>query len=811
MSDLHPAPRPDYSPPPPAQFADLGGGFYPPPPEGDNAELDLRRIVDVLRRYWLLLLGLILLGGAAAWLITDQMTPRYEATAVLRIDEKQSGMAGLDILRDLQGGGSEVNTEMEVLRSRVLAGVVADSLQLRLSLRAPRQVARSTVLAWAQVEPAADTGTISVTQEAGRFYANWNGTTASGKAGDTLRLGPVALALTPAAELWPEIRLQVSSINAAIEATQKTFRVSRPSREANILQVRFTHTDPLLAERAPNLLIRTFLSQRAGTRRTGATSTVSFLRAQLDTLSAELRQSEDSLRSFREANEVVSLQQQAMVSVGKVAEMQAERDGIHAELSALESVIQSSGQDSAGSARRYLAFPTLLRNNTVSTLLTSLSTLEAERGRLLASRTMRDPDVVVLTEQIDALDRQVRGLVNTYADGLRLQRDALDQTLKASGADLTKVPAKEITLARLTRNTSVLSELSVLLQTKLKEAEIAQAVDDPSARMIDPAIRPEHAVFPRRALNLALGVMLGLLSGLGYIWLRETMDTRIHTREDLQKLAPLPMLGVIPHFTNQRWSVSGRRRAALTSGSAATDPSTALVALAQPNGAVLEAYRSLRTNLSFALADGAPKLVAVTSPTPGDGKSTTISNLAASLAQQKQRVLVVDGDMRRGVQHRILGGNRIPGLSELLTGRTTAEEAIQKLSFEGVGRIDLISTGTIPPNPAELLSSPRLVDLLELLENTYDSILIDTPPIANVTDVTIIAPHVDGVVLVARGNKTEKGAVRFAMEQLLTVRAKVMGTILNDFDTGRMSAYGTYGYYGGAGYASTTEEDQGVA
>ena len=786
---------------------------YPMPPQQEG--IDLRRIWGIFRRYWMLIVLVTGLAGAGGWFLTDYLTPIYEARATLRINDRESGVAGLDMLNELRGQGSEVNTELQVLQSRQLAQSITEQLALRVTVREPRRMPRSTLFSHVAVDPAVDSSSITITITDDRVTATDGRRQVTGHVGDTLQLHGIRFALTGAAIRQPVIRLSVRPLTAATTATIDALHVDRPSRDANILAIRFQHSDPHVAEQVPNLLLETFLLRRAGTRRTGATSTVAFLGAQLDTLSEELRLAEDSLRIFREKNEVVALQDQASVSVGKLAELQAERDAASSELAAVDTlmnrVVGAAGTP-AGSFRRLLAFPTLLRNNTASTLLTTLTTLETERGRLLATRTMKDPDVMALTEQITGLETQVRTLVSTYADGLRQQVAAFDRTLVQSGRALNSIPAKEVSLARLMRNTSVLSELSTLLQTKLKEAQIAQAVDDPSALIVDHAAFPEHPVSPRRLVNVGIALILGLMLGLGAVFVRELFDTRIHSREDLQRMAPVPVLGVIPHFRPDRAAIGGRRRAAAPSPEGGAIAATSLVALANPGGVVLEAYRALRTNLAFALAEQPPKVVVVTSPTPGDGKSTTTANLAASLAQQKLRVLVIDADMRRGALHRTLGGVRGPGLSELLTGRADVAGVLQSLSFGAIGRIDLISTGTVPPNPAELLASPRLIDLLEALEPQYDTILIDSPPVTNVSDAMILAPHADGLLLVARGNKTERGAVRFAMEQLGTVRAKVMGTILNDFDIGRAEAYGGYyRYYGGAGYSSVSESQDNDA
>jgi capsular exopolysaccharide synthesis family protein len=169
-----------------------------------------------------------------------------------------------------------------------------------------------------------------------------------------------------------------------------------------------------------------------------------------------------------------------------------------------------------------------------------------------------------------------------------------------------------------------------------------------------------------------------------------------------------------------------------------------------------------------------------------------------AMAEQRSRVLVVDADMRRGALHKAFKCNRAPGLSEALIGRAEPTAVIQSISFEGMGNVDFISTGTIPPNPAELLGGERFLAFLKAIEPVYDVILFDSPPVNSVSDSLLIAGHMDGVLLVARGGKTDRSGLRFAQEQLLRVRARILGAILNDYDIRLASYYGGYydGYYG---------------
>jgi capsular exopolysaccharide synthesis family protein len=210
---------------------------------------------------------------------------------------------------------------------------------------------------------------------------------------------------------------------------------------------------------------------------------------------------------------------------------------------------------------------------------------------------------------------------------------------------------------------------------------------------------------------------------------------------------------------------------------------------------VSEAYRTLRTNLAFARPNDPAKSIVFTSPRPGDGKTTSVANLAATLAQQDLRVLVIDADLRRGVLHRLLGARRKPGLSDLLVGTVKLGDAIQNVDAGENARVSVIGTGFLPPNPAELLGSGRMKDLLQQLEPLYDAILIDCAPVNLFTDAAVAGTQADGVLLVARAGTTSGGELAYSMDQLRNVRLPVLGVVLNDFDFKRDVRYSGAYYY----------------
>ncbi|MGH7506627.1 MAG: polysaccharide biosynthesis tyrosine autokinase, partial [Longimicrobiales bacterium] len=447
-----------------------------------------------------------------------------------------------------------------------------------------------------------------------------------------------------------------------------------------------------------------------------------------------------------------------------------------------------------------MGFPTLIRNGSVSELLSNLAEVENNRAELLMQRTMEDPDVQVLTGRIREIEAQLASMARTYGQSLDEQISGFDEQLSSFSAELAEVPAREIEFARYLREAKLLEEIATLLQTRLKESEIAAAIDDSSVRVVDPAITPDEPIWPKEMLSLLLAVVVGLSLGIGSAFAREHMDTTVRSREELQRVAAgVPVLGTIPRIQQVATGngQDGRRRRAQPA------LQSRLVTGRDPRNPASEAYRSLRTNITFCRLERPPRTLVFTSPTPGDGKSTSATNLAITLAQQDMRVLLVDADMRRGVLHEVFRTPREPGLSNVLLGSVTIEKASQRVDAGSGVALDVLPMGTVPPNPAELLSSTRMGELVRRMEERYDAVIFDAPPLTAVTDAALLGRQADGVIVVARAGVTERGAVTYAMDQLHAVQAPVLGVVLNDIDVRKDRYYGGYGAASYRYYAAT--------
>lgn len=812
----------------PGSFQQARASGYPPPgPHGDEEEIHLRDLwFLVVRNRWLILSSLTV-SLALAVIYASRATPIYQAEASIRIDEKQSNIPVLDVLKEVSAG-SELATEMEVLRSRSLALDVVDSLGLQVVVAEPRGVPRSRLISVRRVSDAPSRGEY-VLERVGQTF-KFAGRETRFAPGSHALIGGIEVTLSEGAFEYPRIHLVVPARMETVAQFGRALSVSRPARDANMVAVRYQGTDPELVAQVPNALAQTFINRRGTVKKTEATSTVLFLRNQLDTLQRQLAQAEDSLRTFRESEQVVSLADEASSQVQNLARLQAERSSSESERAALASLLEEVRRQAATASaadpspyRRLLAFPTLLRNPAISQLLASLNEVENQKSQLLVRRTERDPDVVALAQRVDAIEEQIRSLALTYLLGLGNQVTSIDTELAKYSAKAEKVPAKEVQFARLARRPKVLEEIYTMLQSRLKEAEIAQAVEDPSVRVVDYAVVPERPIKPNKPLVVLLGGMFGLMAGVGGAFLRQALDRKVRSREDVLRLTGAPVLGVIPRISAAasapRIGQSVLKRLAAAAGSPAGNTTgttllpgssaeqgfaSRLVTGHDPRNPVSEAYRTLRTNITFARLDSALRTIVFTSPMPGDGKTTSASNLAITLAQQGQRVLLVDADLRRGMINSVFNAPREPGLSNVLMGRVELAQAVRQIDLGPEQQLDFLSTGTLPPNPAELLGSDRMKKLLDLMENNYDTVILDSPPLNIVTDAALLGTKVDGILVVVRAGTTDTTDLEYAMVQLANVHAPVLGVVLNDLDV----AAGRYGYGGNYRYYQYYYSDQ---
>jgi capsular exopolysaccharide synthesis family protein len=434
--------------------------------------------------------------------------------------------------------------------------------------------------------------------------------------------------------------------------------------------------------------------------------------------------------------------------------------------------------------------PLVAGNASIQATRVQIEGLRRDEARMAESLGDKHPEMLRIRTQIkEAEDRLRRELSNTLR-GLEAELVTAQQQESSILANMETVKRESFDINRKTveygvlqREVEINQELYKQLLGRSKEAGLETELKSSNVRVHEKAEMPRGPVSPNRMRNYRLALLLGLGLGIGLAVLLEHLDNTIKTPEDVKDQLNLPFLGVVPDV------------AARVPPVGTTSPSP-LVAR-NPSPALAEAYRILRTNLVFSLAENTGQAIVITSASPSEGKTTTAINLAMSLAQASARVLLVEADLRRPGIHQHMGVAKAPGLTDLIVGKSEAAEAIQTTRLNG---LMVIPCGHPTPNPAELLGSARMKDIVRALRSHYDWVLIDTPPILAMADTPVLCPIVDGVLLVVAAELSARPSVQRATDQIQSIGAKMLGVVLNKVDLERNSYY--YGHYYGEYYRS---------
>jgi len=332
------------------------------------------------------------------------------------------------------------------------------------------------------------------------------------------------------------------------------------------------------------------------------------------------------------------------------------------------------------------------------------------------------------------------------------------------------------------------------LMTKLKETAISASLRSSNIRVVDPAMIPSTPSRPAKTRNVALAFLVGLVGGIGLALMREYLDNTVKTPDDIETLARLPSLAVVPQFAGTNGN--GKRPGLLQGFSSnGHEKRIELVAQHLPKSQMSEAFRALRTSILLSQADHPPQVILVTSALPREGKTTAAANLAVTLAQLGDSTVLVDADLRKPGIGRLLnlGTGKYAGLSSYLAGVSTLD--LVSIPHPAIPNLAAIPTGPLPPNPADLLSSHKLAEAIAELRTKYKFIVIDSPPIMAATDAVILSVQVDGVLLVVRSGETPKEAFTRTRDLLNSVKCHILGVVLNAVDSGAPDYYYSYRYY----------------
>jgi len=771
----------------------------------EDDSIDLRQLLAILRRrIWLVLAITAVALGATAFVVLRQ-PPAYRAKAVIRIhDERQvvaGGIGGAAVDQALGRSADLIQSQLQVLRSRTVAAKVVDELGLRL--RPVNGGTRGVELRDVVIPEDAPVDTIRLEFHATEYRARLgNSEPANAPYGTAVQVGGISFTVASRPQVGSaeyEVRPRGAVINLLIGSLSAI-----PRERTNIVDVEFTATDPVLAQRVVNAVVEEFQATSAREAQQQASRRRAFVEAQLAQTDSLLAEALSALTDFQRREEVYSLEQKFLAQQSGQFSLDIRREELAADLHMLRSLLARLSDSTAnnGELNTLISTPSVAGNPLVSQLYSQLIGYETERSSLTTGSwglSGAHPDVQRLGKLIEETRARLIDAVSSHVEALEARLAALDQLRERNALALKSLPETGAEEARLRQQVVTINKMADQLREEYQRARIAEAIEAGQVVIVDKAMSPGYEISNRKGMKLGLGLLVGFMLGAGLAFILEQMNTALRNKEDVESHLGLPALAVVPHLElspaaaiasktalPRLRKLIGKRQDGLPRGGAGVG----LVTVGDGNYGGSEAYRMLRTNLLFSRAGERLHTLVVTSAIPNEGKSTTSANLAVAFAQQGMRVLLIGCDLRRASVHSLFGVPREPGLSQVLAGMLSVTDAIRPTQVEG---LYILPAGATPPNPAELLGSKQMRSLVEALKDEFELILFDTPPVLAAADAAILAKHADGTLMVVRAGSTERSAAQQALYHLNMVGARMLGAVLNDPDS-VIRKYGEYYY-----------------
>lgn len=588
--------------------------------------------------------------------------------------------------------------------------------------------------------------------------------------------------------------------------------------ETDIINISATSANPRFSMELANAVAEAFQETNSREKNIRTLDARAFIENRLSTIYKTLKASQQELKELRQQKRFVSVDAHAKDTARRLDD--AEKDFNISKIKAedIENLIEHLKFQKSLPKEKVVGFYSKEISPIFTTLNSNLDKLQLERNVLLIDFTENHPEVKRIDTELDTITQNM-------LDHLLAEKEKYMEIQKTADMERSKqlqvflsLPEISFDMERIQTDIEGYQRLLGDLEQKYQEVLIKEAEKIQEISLVRPAILPEFPVNPPTTIaTTVIGALIGFILGVVMAFVRETMDTSIGTIEDVEEFLGVPVVGVIPFMGTEEIKDTLLKKKDTELPEEVLELNARLVSHFAPKSTMAESYRALRTGIDFITTERKIKSIAITSSSMREGKTTVASNFAMTTAQIGKKVLLIDGDLRKPMINTIFGIEREPGLTDVILGNYTWEEVIKtdtdimmgKLGMEditttapGINNLNIITSGLIPPNTAELLNSSKMNEILSQVRESYDVILVDASPVLPTTDAVILSAKADGVIMVYQVGQISRGALKRAKSQLENAKATVIGVVLNGLkpETGKdYKDYGYYGYYYGYG------------
>lgn len=754
----------------------------------DTEGLDLKQILSRILANWYWIALSVLVCLACANLYVRYKTPNYKISARVLVNDEKKG-AGLsgggDLLGDLGGllgTKSTVDNEAEILKTRYLMEQVVKDMNLNITYYRKGTLKKVELYESPyQVKVVAAADTIKATDVEVSFLKN-DQVAVSADGIDTLValdrsftipfVGVVQIIKGTAVPVLEEkYSFNIMSVDTKVIALMDAITVEVKNKQVTIIDLSLTHAIPKKGEDILNKLIEKYVQANLTDKNEVADSTVKFIQNRLAYIGGELGGLEGNIQNFKQENNLADMTEQSKLLVQTTGQYVNDLGKIETQISILKS-LQDYLKDE-GKNKRVLPSSLIPADLVFNGAVEKYNSLTLERARRLIGVTEANPGIQLMDKEIANARADIESNISTTLDGFLITRNRINGQMKKAEGQVRNVPKVERNYLNLARQQQIKQELYIFLMQKSEETAISKTSNIANSKTIDPPKSEVKPFSPKRMVVYLFGLVAGLVIPLGLMYVKDLLNDKIQTKEDIIRITQVPIIGEISHDEgNDNMVVANSSRSAIS-----------------------EQFRALRTNLSFFFKNSDEKVILLTSSMSGEGKSFVAINLGQILALTNKKVLLMELDLRKpGLSAKLEISNPIGFTNYVTSPELTSSDIVKPLKLQE--NLFVVSSGPIPPNPAELLLSERTKTLMQELKQQFDYIIIDAPPVGIVTDAQLLASYSDVCLYLVRQNYTLKQQLNIVDDLSASQKMKGLSIVVNDIKATKGYGYGySYGNY----------------